>query len=346
MLSPRTGRILNFIVGQYITRVVPVPSQSIAAETDLRVSPATIRNEMAHLEEEGYIFRPHTSAGSVPSDKGYRYYVESLQDATLPTDDQRMVSHLFHRVEEDVENWLGLAATLLSHLVKNVAVVTTPKQSYCTFKHLELVSLQEVLALMVLVLQGARVKQQLITFNRAVEQAELTAVSIKLNAAYAGLTSRQITTRNLKLSPTESQITDYIIKIMQAEDEKEMEASYLDGLHFILDQPEFAQSHQMLSLMELVEQRSLLKTLGPVKPSHRVQVIIGRENQAEALHNYSVVITEYGLPEEAVGKVCVIGPTRMAYAQTIPTVGYLSLVLSQLVAGLYGRRSTDSSATN
>ncbi len=124
-----------------------------------------------------------------------------------------------------------------------------------------------------------------------------------------------------------------------------MEAPYLDGLHFILNQPEFAQSHQMLSLMELVEQRSLLKTLGPVKPSHRVQVIIGRENQAEALHNYSVVITEYGLPEEAVGKVCVIGPTRMAYAQTIPTVGYLSLVLSQLVAGLYGK-STHSVPSN
>ena len=125
---------------------------------------------------------------------------------------------------------------------------------------------------------------------------------------------------------------------MQAEDEQEYEEPYLDGLHFMLSQPEFAHSQRMLALMELVEQRNLLRTIIPHKLGYRgVQVIIGRENEAEAIQDYSVVIGRYGLPDEAVGTLGVVGPTRMPYARTISTVAYLSYLLSEMVAGLYGR---------
>ncbi|MCK5433704.1 MAG: heat-inducible transcription repressor HrcA, partial [Dehalococcoidales bacterium] len=309
MLSPRTETILKSIVGQYITRATPVPSQSIINDYELGVSAATIRNEMAYLEQEGYINRPHPSAGSIPSDKGYRYYVESLTDIKLPLAEQCLIGHLFHQVERELGEWLSLAATLTAQLAQNMAVVTMPKPVGCQFKHLELVALQDSLALVVLVLRGARIKQQLVTFDQIISQPELTAITNKLNAAYSGLTSTQIIAKNIDLSPTEQQLTDCLIKIMQAEDEQEYEEPYLNGWHFMLNQPEFIRSRRMLALMELVEHRNLLSTIVPRQlPSQGVQVIIGKENKAEAIHDFSVVISQYGLPQEAIGTIGVIGP--------------------------------------
>ncbi len=338
MLAERTGKILNSIIGQYITRAVPVPSQVIASDPELGVSPATVRNEMAYLEQEGYLIRPHTSAGCIPSDKGYRYYVESIENITLPPAEERLISHIFHQVERETEAWLRLTATLLAQLVQNVAVVSLPKSADCKLKHMELVALQDSLALVVIVLQGAKVKQKLITFDQAVLQPTLTIISNKLNTAYSGLTSQQISAKETELSPLEQQITDHLIEIMQAEDRQEYEEPYLDGWHFMLNQPEFSHSDRMRTLLELVEQRSLLKVIVPEGLSqHAVHVIIGAENKAKAIQNCSVVISQYGLPDEATGTIGVVGPTRMSYSHAIPTVHYLSSVLSELVAGLYGK---------
>ena len=339
MLSPRSETILKSIVTQYIVRAVPVPSQSLINDYELAVSSATIRNEMAHLEQEGYITRPHPSAGSIPSDKGYRYYVETLSDIGLPSAEQVLIGHLFHQVERKLEEWLSLAATLTAQLVRNVAIVAMPKPVNCLFKHLEVVAIKDSLALVVVVLYGAKLKQQLITFDQVISQSELTKMANKLNSAYAGLTGAQILTKKVELSPTEQQLTDCLLKIMQAEDEQEYEKAYVDGLHFTLNQPEFQHTQRVLALMELVDGRSLLKTIAPEEiGSQGVQIIIGKENKAEAIQDCSVVISQYGLPEEAVGTIGVVGPTRMPYARTISTVSYLSSVLSQLVAELYGEK--------
>jgi len=342
VLSPRGEAILKSIVAQYIARAVPVPSQSLIDNYELAVSSATIRNEMAHLEEEGYITRPHPSAGSIPSDRGYRYYVETLGDIRLPSAQQLLIRHLFHQVEGELEEWLSLAATLTAQLVQNVAIVAMLKPENCQFKHLEVVALQDSLALVIVVLHGARLRQQLITFDQAVSQSELTTMANKLNAAYSDLTRTQILARKIELSPTEQQLYDCLLKIMQAEDEQEYEKSYLDGLHFALNQPEFHHAQQVLTLMELVECRRLLGIITPEDMGNQgVQVIIGKENKAEAIQNCSVVISQYGLPEEAIGVIGVVGPTRMPYARTISAVSYLSLVLSQLVAELYRRKPSD-----
>ncbi|MCK5434796.1 MAG: heat-inducible transcription repressor HrcA [Dehalococcoidales bacterium] len=338
MVSARTGTILNSIVGQYISKAVPVPSQIIASDPELGVSPATVRNEMAYLEHEGYLSRPHTSAGCIPSDKGYRYYVESIENVKLPPAEERLISHIFHQVEKEVEAWLSLTATLLARLVQNVAVVSLPRSADCKLKHMELLALQDSQALAVVILHGARVKQKLITFDQAVFQPSLTIISNKLNTAYSGLTSQQVSAKDMDLSSLEQQATDHLVEIMQAEDRQEYEEPYLDGWHFMLNQPEFSHSDQMRTLMELVEQRSLLKVIVPEGLSqHTVHVIIGAENKAKAIQNCSVVISQYGLPGEATGTLAVVGPTRMPYSHAIPTVHYLSSVLSELVAGLYGK---------
>jgi len=163
MLSQRQQKILDNIILQYVTRAKPVPSQSIISDFSLGVSSATIRAEMAHLEEAGYILRPHTSAGSIPTDKGYRYYVETIGNIELPQAEQEQLRHLFNRMEGEFDHWLDLAASILAGMVHNTAVVSAPRSTFCTFKHLELVSLQDLMVLLILVLNGARVRQLLIT---------------------------------------------------------------------------------------------------------------------------------------------------------------------------------------
>ncbi len=339
MLAPRADTILKSLVEQYIASGVPVPSQGILARYELGVSSATIRNEMAHLEEEGYITRPHPSAGGIPSDRGYRYYVESLIDLGLAVGEQRLISHLFHQVEEEVEEWLRLAAAIIARIAQNVAVVTNPKPVGSRFKHLELVALQDLLALVVLVLHGARVKQQLTTFDQTMTQPGLTSIATKLNDAYHDLTSSQIQAKSVSLSPAEQQIADCVLKMVRAEDEQQYDEPYLDGLHFIVNQPEFAGAHRLRDLMEAVEHKNLLRAiLPPQLDIQTVKVVIGKENEAEVIHECSVVICQYGLRDEATGTVGVVGPTRMSYARVIPAVSYLSLVLSRLVAELYGKK--------
>lgn len=339
MLSPRTETILKSIVVQYITKASPIPSQSITNDYKLGVSSATIRNEMAYLEHEGYITRPHPSAGSVPSDKGYRCYVGSLGDVKLPLAEQRLVSHLFHQVEEELEEWLHLAATLVAQMVQNVAVVTMLKSKACRFKHLELVSLQDATVLVVLVLSGAKLRQQLITFDHVSSQSELTAIALKLNTAYSGLTSSLIAAKDMELPYTEQQITDYLVKVMDDEDKHDYEEPYLDGLHLTFNQPEFTSNpHMALTLTKLIEQRNLMSSIAPRGlTGNKIQVVIGKENKTEAIHDYSVVISRYGLPGEAVGTIGVIGPTRMPYGRTIASIDYLCSVLSVLAAKLYGK---------
>jgi len=301
---------------------------------------------MARLEQEGYTTRPHPSAGSVPSDKGYRYYVESITEVILPLAEQRLIGHLFHQVKKEQEEWLPLAATVMAQLAKNVAVVTRPKPVDCQFRRLELVALQDLRVLVVLVLRGARVKQQLVTFETAISQPGLEAIANKLNEAYSGLTSSQILAKDIELSPTEQQLTDCLVEILRSEDALEYEEPYLDGWHFTLNQPEFAHTSRMLDIMELAEHRSLLRTIFPQELGiHEVRVIIGKENRTEAIHNCSVVISRYGLPEEAAGIIGVVGPTRMPYAHTISTVSYLSSVLGKMVAELYGRETPSGATT-
>jgi len=329
--------ILKSIINWYIDHAVPVSSQILVHDYDLGVSSATVRNEMAYLEQKGYIIRPHTSSGSVPSDKGYRFYVSSLEEVTLPISEQRMINHLFHQVEGKMDEWLSLAAAIIARLSQNTAVITTPKPTDCQFKHIELVSIQDSLVLVVLVLRGARIKQQLLNLDKPVKQAELSAISNKMNEAYVDLTNSQIQEKKLELSPLEQIMQSNLLKIMQAEDEQENNQSYLEGLHFMLNQPEFIHNQRIQAIIELLEQRAALRTILPSIPvNQQVCVIIGSENKYEVAQDCSLVVSRYGIPDEAVGNILVVGPTRMAYPKVISAVSYLSILLSGLVAELYG----------
>lgn len=339
MLSARRGLILKIIVEEYVATTVPVASEVIARNYTLKVSPATIRNDMARLEEEGYLLRPHTSAGGMPTDKAYRYYVESLlQEVDLPEEERLTIRHLFHQVERELEEWVRLASVILSRRVHNVAVVTLPQAKECRLKHLELVALQEFIVLLILVLREARIRKQLLTFEQVVSQDELTVVANKLNFRYAGLTSSQIRSREFRVSPAEKEITEIIVRAMEGEDERQHAELYLNGLRHLLRQPEFAKSSQALEILELLEEKSsLAATLSSLRGGEGVQVTIGGENKEQALQTCSLILSSYGIPQEARGIIGVIGPTRMHYEQAIPTVRYLSTLMSEMVSELLGR---------
>jgi heat-inducible transcriptional repressor len=329
---------LKLIIDKYVAKAQPVPSQSLIGDYELEVSSATIRNEVARLEQEGYVIRPHLSAGSVPSDKGYRYYVGGLKEIELPLSEQRLISHLFHQVEDDLEAWLRLSATLLARLLGNMAVVSLPRPPNCRLMLVEMVALRENLALLVLILYGGRIREQLVNFGRPVSQEKLSALAGRLSRHYGGLTGQQILDKEVELSPEEKPVAVAIARTMQTEDAQAYQEPFLDGLHLMLGQPEFALSQRVRGLLELIEHRSLLKAIVPPKAAVRkTHVIIGQENRALTFQEYSVVIGFYGLRDSAVGNLAVVGPTRMAYAHAIAAVGYLTSVLSELVTELYGK---------
>jgi heat-inducible transcriptional repressor len=335
VLTPRRKAILNIIVAEYIATALPVASETILRNYQLSVSSATIRNDMAYLEKEGYIAKPHTSAGSMPLAKGYRHYVESIsKNIELPIEEQHRIRDSFHNIEE-VERWLKLAATMMARLVGNAALVTFPKASQYHLKHLELVSLNEFLALLILVLSETVLKQQLLSFTEPLGQEQLNSIANKLNSHYTGLTSSQISAKKFKSTPEERRVAAAVTDIMSAENEMEYHESYLEGLRLMLGQPEFIGKERMLRILELMEARDWLKSYLHKQLEHeRVQIVIGEESHDETLKDLSLVLGRYGVPKKVGGTIGVIGPTRMDYRKAISTVNYMSGVLSYLVAGV------------
>jgi len=341
MLTQRQSRILELVIREFVETASPVASQLVSRKYRLNASSATIRNEMAELEEQGYLMHPHTSSGRVPTDQGYRHYVEALMlEEELPQQEQQTIRHQFHQVERGQEAWLHLAASLLAQLAENAAVVTVPRSDVCRIKHLELVSLHDRTALLVLVLDQGRLEQQVVTLDEAATQEELHTVAGRLNQLLAGLAVAGLAAKRAELRPLEATLLDVIELLMRAIDEGFDEA-YLDGLRNLLRQPEFAESGRALGLLELFDERTLIRAL-PLRAlaGEGVTVIIGAENAqltdaGEAMRACSVIVGSYGAPGAASGALAVLGPMRMRYSRTIPTVRYLSGLMSELLAESY-----------
>ncbi|MBI2872873.1 MAG: heat-inducible transcription repressor HrcA [Chloroflexi bacterium] len=339
VLSTRKKAILNILVRDYIHTASPVGSAQVARHPALGVSPATVRNDMAELEEEGYISRRHVSGGGVPSDKGYRFYVEHMgQDHQPPSDMRWLVQHRFRVVSREPEAWSRVAATILSQAVRNVAMVTFPSAIQSRLKYLQLVRLQEFLALLVLVLQSARVRQQLLRLPDNVAQQDLTALANKLSARFAEKDRHQMAVMPAEeVSPLEALVTREAHSLMEAEDRAAFRDVWVEGLRHMLAQPEFASGQRAREVAEVVEDRELVSNLLTAVQGHPgVCVLIGEENGRDLLRPFSVVLCQYGIPGQSMGVVGVMGPTRLDYTTAIAGVQYISLCMGRLLAGLYG----------
>ena len=333
-LRERRETVLRVIIEDYITRAAPVASSAIVEKYGLKASPATIRNDTAHLEREGYVIHPHRSAGSIPTDKAYRYYVELIGDEIeLPRVERYLIHQLSQEAREELEQWLRTVAALLARLVHNLVVITTPKAVRCRFKHLDLVALQDFMALLIVVLYEAKVRRQVLSFSRTVSQDALTKMANRLTSIYDGMTSSEILVKREGLSSEEGQISESLAEIMGAEDKLDYGEPYLEGLRLLLSQPEFTGSPRILGILEVLEGEGWLRNvLGQESSRGGVRVVIGEENPEPALKDLSLLASQYGVPDKASGIVGVIGPKRMDYAKAISSLNCLSALLSSSVA--------------
>jgi heat-inducible transcriptional repressor len=337
-LTDRRQAVLGLVVRQYIATATPVGSKTIVEQYGLGVSSATIRNEMAYLEEQGYLTHPHTSAGRVPTEKGYRYFVERLMsEAELPLAEQRTIRHQFHQARLDLEQWMRLAAAVLARAARTTSLVAAPIVSQCRFKHLELVAAHGSRLLLILVLREGVVKQQMVTLIHPVAQEELNQVANRLKDLFTGLNADQIAASPYQLTPLEKQIVDLVIEILEEAEAYSSGAIYRDGLMNIFKQPEFSEIENVRQIIRVMEEQSLLEAiLAEVLNSSGVQVIIGGEGRWDELSECSVVLAPYGETGRVVGALGVLGPMRMRYGRAISTVRYVANLLSDLVYDLYG----------
>jgi|YNPNPStandDraft_1061719.scaffolds.fasta_scaffold03907_6 heat-inducible transcriptional repressor len=339
-LTARQRMILALVVGEYVHSAVPVGSRLLVEKYGLNVSPATVRNEMAVLEERGYLTHPHTSAGRIPTDQGYRYFVEQLlQETELPLAEQRTIAHQFQQVRYNVEEWMPLAASVLSRTTRSAALVTAPHTAQARYRHLELVSTQGRLVLLILVLQGGMVRQQMITLPEPLSQAVLSEAADRLNQLCTGLTAGEIEPRIATLPLFEASIATLVVETMRRSDSVAADEVYHDGLGALLQEPEFADSSRGHGVLRVIEERAFLEAvlsdvLGPTTVGS-VRVMIGEEGRFDELRACSLVLSHYGVAGMATGALGVLGPTRMVYGRAISAVRFVTNLLSELVREVF-----------
>jgi heat-inducible transcriptional repressor len=343
VLTERRAAVLQLIIDDYVRSAVPVGSENIVKTHGLGLSSATLRNEMARLEEDGYISHPHTSAGRIPSDKGYRYYVETLmQDRDIPDEEKLRILHQFHQSAMELSEWLRLGASVLAQAASNLAVVTAPRAPEAKLKHIQLIELNETAALLVLVTEDIKLHQQVVSLPEPLGQEELNRLAGRLNERLAGKgvaairsDPRSSLVRNTSI---EDGVTGIVADILSLEDSAQYAEPHLEGIGNVLRQPEFSRSDRMLDVLEALEERNLAKVI-PFETiaDEGVTVIIGAENRRDAMRDCSVVIARYSAGEGGPsGALAVVGPTRMQYPRAIAAVRYLGSLMSDLMAKLYG----------
>ncbi len=342
-LDLRSQAILRAVIEEYVTSAQPVGSQALVERYRLGVSSATVRAVLAELEAAGLLTHPHTSAGRVPTEHGYRYYVESIVDSVpLPAVEQLMIRHQFGQVEFASEHWFRLAATTLASVTRAAGLATPAKPSSAHLRRLDLVSISDRLASLILVLREGALKQLLVNLDQATDQDELSAVANRLNELLAGMTATQaaVTLADLDAGDPATdlprKVGERVVRALHEFDGEAIEELFSDGLLNVMAAPEFAQSEKLRRVFSALENRAYLAELiGGMASTGGVRIWIGSENPAEEMADVSLVLAPYGNPKRAIGVVGVLGPTRMAYPQAIGTVRFVSGLMNELIDHLY-----------
>jgi heat-inducible transcriptional repressor len=342
-LDPRSQQILRAIIEEYVLTAEPVGSQTLVDRYGLAVSSATVRNVMAELEEAGYLSHPHTSAGRVPTDAGYRLYVEGLApQMSLAPVERLMIRHQFGQVEFASEQWFRLAAATIAGTTHAAGLATPAKPRSCKLRHIDLVATSTHTASLVVVLAEGGVKQELIPVEDGYDQAELDDVARLLNNELADKSARQVATRMAALAqdpdapPLAVRVAQRVEKLMREFDAATVEDVFSDGLLNVMSEPEFSQSEKLRRVFAALQNRDYLGSLvARLATAGDVQVLIGAENERAEMHDVSLVLATYGQPGRALGVVGVLGPTRMAYPHAIGTVRFVSGLMNELVEQMY-----------
>lgn len=337
-LTERQERILAMVVRSYIETGKPVGSKTLVEDFGLDVSSATVRNDFATLGEFGYITQLHTSAGRIPTELGYRYFVQKLLgEFHLPLDERQMIRHQFHQARLELDQWMRLSAAILARTSGSASFVTAPQAIANRYKHLQLIVTQGRLVLMVLVIHGGEVRQQMLTLAEALPQARLSAAAERLNSLFQDMDVDEIDARlnGSHLDTLESEIARLVVDILSRADHQSVADVYRDGLINILS------DEGTRHAVRLLEERTLLASfLAETEAQGRdgVQVVIGGDGRWEELKDCTMILSRYGVTESFSGTLAVIGPTRMPYDRNVAAVRYVADLMSGFVYEYFVQR--------
>ena len=330
-LTERQERILAMVVRTFIETGKPVGSRALVEDFGLDFSSATVRNDFAALGELGYVAQLHTSAGRIPTERGYRYFVQKLLgEFHLPLHERQMIRHQFHQARLELEQWMRLSAAILARTSGSASFVTAPQVRANRFKHLQLIATQGRLVRMVLDLHGGEVKQQMLTLAETLSQARLSAAADHLNPLFLDLDSEEIAARATAahLDRLESDITTLVLDALRLADHRPISDVYRDGLVNILD------DEGTRHAIRLLEERTLLASVlaeQEAQGGEGVQVVIGGDGRWEELRDCTMILSRYGVTDSFSGTLAVVGPTRMPYDRNVATVRFVADLMSGFV---------------
>ncbi len=340
VLNEREKTILRSIVHQFILTASPVGSRNITKKFNIGFSPATVRNIMSDLEDSGFINHPHTSAGRVPTDKGYRYYVDSLMEVQeLKNSEKNTIEKSLDLNLSETDELLKIASKLLSNITKQIAYVTYPTLDKGILEKIQLVSLSSKRLLVVVSIKSGLVKTITLEFHTEIELNKLHNVERLLNERLSGLTFREIrasfkerfTDISLEEKPIIRLFIDSVDKIFV--DIKAENKLLITGATNVIQHPEFDDPERFQSVIELIEDKDIIIHIMEKKElelGNNIFISIGSENEDEKLNDYSLITKEYSFGETS-GKVGIIGPKRMEYSKVVAIVSYLGDLLSEVL---------------
>jgi heat-inducible transcriptional repressor len=342
MLDKRKSAILKEVVYRYITSGMPVGSSTISGSLELGISTATIRNELSRLEEMGYLYHPHTSAGRIPTPMGYRFYVDFLAGrARLRKEEKEAVVALFSVKTQEMERTLQEATDLLSRLTHSLAMVITPPLRRSTLKHLDILAMNEGLLMLVLITNNGRVEKKLVEMDAPIPDGSLDKIQNLLN--------RQLRNKNLseiaevdigyaRMEPHTRKMIERIVgEIREMLNRDEYEGVYVMGKANLVRAHDNENVQRIEDLMDALEQQCfILNLVKEVADEKQLMVRIGNENLLEELRGFSLVATPYAAGDDQLGTIGVLGPMRMDYARIIPTVDFIARSLSKSLHILQG----------
>ena len=328
-LNERKIKILEAIINDYIATAEPIGSRTIAKKYDMGISSATIRNEMSDLEEMGFIIQPHASAGRVPSDKGYRLYVDSLmKQETLSDEQEDYLRRMVVQNVNQIEYLMRETAKAIAVLTQYTTVVSEPRTQRTRVKHVQLVPLDEFAVIVMVVSDAKTVKNMVVRVSRPPSYEVLSNLSVALNAHLQGMSSEMLTSDLLaKLEQAFGEYRALIPSIMEAvvsalgngEDVR----IYTSGMRNLLAFPEFSDVEKAKAIFQTLEEKDALVSLLRDDQTEQTQIIIGAENEIIRLHDCSIIKANYDLGGQMRGSIGIVGPTRMDYAQVVSVLNGL-----------------------
>ncbi len=339
-LEDRSKKILRELISIYSQTGEPVGSRTLSRKTKLGLSPATIRNVLSDLEDSGYITQPHTSAGRVPTDKGYRFFVNHLlRHPQLNSVQKEIIENHIGKTSGNFEELLVLTTEILSRLSHSVALAVAPNMEKMILENMDFVAISPTRILAILVTKGGVVSNKMIEMEEPVAQDELVRIANYIRTEFCGQTLPSIRRKMLQLMRQEQTQYSQLLKRAMILSQKSLETTsgdqlYVIGASQIVNYPEFSDLSRTREILDALEQKSkIVHILTECIEGEGIHILIGSENRDPELKGLTLISSAYRYENEPIGTLGILGPTRMEYGRIIPLVDHIAKVVSDILSG-------------